>query len=80
MRPVAPAGIAGVNLSFISALPGPRLLGHACGMREPARWGPARALRAEFGERRLNRAVAGVILRVVAIVALCLVGAELLSG
>lgn len=41
-------------------------------------WHPARSLRDEFGERRLNRVVAGVALRLVALAGLCLLGSQFL--
>lgn len=41
-------------------------------------WGAASGLRAEFGPQRLNRAVAGLVLRVAALVALCALGSQFL--
>ena len=47
-------------------------------MRGRVVWNPARSLRAEFGERRLNRALAGAALRLVALAGLCLLGSQFL--
>jgi hypothetical protein len=47
-------------------------------MRRTRTWDPARSLRAEFGERGLKRAVAGVALRAAALAGLCLLGSQFL--
>lgn len=70
----------GVNLSFTFALPVAPLSRHSRGMRGRKAWQPARSLRDEFGTRRLHRALAGMALRVVALVGLCLLGSQFLIG
>ena len=71
-------GRSGVNLSLNLALPHPGRRRKMSGMRMRGAWTPAEKLRAEFGERRLNRVMAGVALRLLALAVLCLLGSEVL--